>query len=233
MAQCGECNGSGAEPGTSPESCNTCGGQGVVGQVRQTMIGTVRTTTTCPTCRGAGTLIKSHCSKCRGRGLVAEAARISVPIPPGVENGATMHMPGQGNDGTGGGRPGDLFVVIEVADDRRFKRQGQTLFTTLDLTFAQAALGDSVELEGVDAVLKMDIPAGTQPGDHMGVKGAGLPPLHGGRRGDLIVAINVKVPQKINEAQAALIRELAEVSGEAVPKGEPGGLLQGLFKKKK
>ncbi len=233
MAQCDVCNGTGAEPGTTPETCPTCAGQGVVGQVRQTMIGTVRTTVTCPTCRGVGSQIKTPCEKCHGRGLVAEAARISVAIPPGVENGATMHMPGQGNDGTGGGRPGDLYVVLEVKEDKRFQRQGQTLFTTLDLTFAQASLGDSLEFQGVDSVLHLDVPAGTQPGERMAIKGVALPPLHGGRRGDLIVALNVKIPRKVNEAQAALIKELAEVSGEPIPKGEPGGLLSGLFKKKK
>ncbi len=233
MAQCDVCIGSGAEPGTAPETCPTCGGQGVVGQVRQTMIGTVRTTTTCPTCRGAGSLIKDPCKKCRGRGLIAETARVNVTIPQGVEHGATMHMPGQGNDGTGGGRPGDLYVVLEVEEDRRFQRQGITLFTKLDLTFAQAALGDALELEGVDQAYNLDIPAGTQPGERIAVKGAGLPPLHGGRRGDIIVNINVKVPRKVNEAQAALIKELAEVSGEPMPKGEPGGILGGLFKKKK
>ncbi len=233
MTQCDECSGTGAEKGTQPEQCPTCHGQGAVSQVRQTMIGTVRTSTTCPTCMGQGSTIKSKCAKCGGRGLVSENARVSVTIPPGVENGATMHLPGQGNDGTSGGRPGDLYVVIEVEENRKFQRQGQTLFTTLDLTFAQAALGDSVEIQAVDAVVNLDIPAGTQPGERMSVRGAGLPPLHGGRRGDLVIAVTVQVPRKINEAQASLIKELAEVSGEPIPKGEPGGLLSGLFKKKK
>lgn len=233
MGQCDRCGGNGAEPPSTPERCPTCQGQGVVGQVRQTIIGSVRTTTTCGTCMGQGVVIKQPCTKCKGRGLVGEHARVSISIPPGVEHGATMHVPGQGNDGVGGARPGDLYVYLEVKDDRRFQRQGQTLFTTVDLTFAQAALGDSITIQGVDDDVELTVPAGVQPGERVSVRGAGLPPLHGGRRGDLIVGLNVVIPKKLNEAQASLIKELAEVSGETVPKGEPGGLLGGLFKKKK
>jgi molecular chaperone DnaJ len=234
LAECELCGGQGTEGGRPRETCGTCKGQGVVGAVRNTFIGQVRTTTTCPTCQGEGTLISDPCKKCRGKGVLPESAKVTINVPPGFEDGATIHVPGQGNDGVAGGRPGDLYVVLDIEADKRFERQGQTLYTRLDLTFAQAALGDSFEIDGLDAPATINIPGGTQPGTRIPVKGAGLPPLHGGRRGDLIVMCSVSVPKKVSEAQAKLIRELAEVSGERVPTGDDrGGLLGGLFGKRK
>jgi molecular chaperone DnaJ len=157
---------------------------------------------------------------------------VLLNIPPGVEDGQTMHVPGQGSDGVAGGRPGDLYVRLEVEVDHRFQRQGTHLFTTLELSFAQAALGDSVEIAGVEEPISLEVNAGTQPGTQLVAKGQGLPPLHGGRRGDLIVTTNVRVPTKLNDAQVKLIKELAEVGGEAVPQGQKG-LLGSLFGKKK
>ncbi len=232
--ECPACHGTGGEGGKPPETCGTCRGQGQVSTVRNTFIGQVRTSSPCPTCGGAGAVIKDPCKTCRGRSVVPETAKIPVSIPPGVEDGATLHVPGQGSDGVGEGRPGDLYVVLHVALDNRFQRQGQTLFTILDATFAQAALGDRVEIEGVDETAEVVIPAGTQPGAQIAVRGGGLPPLHGGRRGDLIVQVNVNVPQKLSEVEAKMIREFAEVRGEVIPKGdEKGGLFGGLFQKKR
>lgn len=232
-SECPNCNGTGSEGGKPPETCPTCRGQGMVATVRNTFLGQVRTSTTCPTCHGEGTLIKDPCHVCKGRKLVPEHAKITVNIPAGVESGATMHVPGQGSDGVGGGRPGDLYVVIGVAMDERFERRGTTLYTLLDLNIAQAILGDQVEIEGVDETVGVEIPAGTQPGVQIPIKGMGLPPLHGGRRGDLIVQMRVNVPQKVNDAQAKLIREFAEMRGERVPNGEKSGFLGGLFGKKR
>ena len=233
MAECPQCGGLGTEGGAPRDTCQTCKGQGVVGAVRNTFIGQVRTTTTCPTCQGEGSLIKDPCKNCKGKGLLPETAKVTINVPPGFEDGATMHVPGQGNDGVGGGRPGDLYVVLDLESDKRFERQGQTLYTRMSLSFAQAALGDSVEIEGLDGPVSVHIPGGTQPGTQIAIKGAGLPPLHGGRRGALIVLCSVQVPKKLNEAQVKLIRELAEVGGERVPRGEEKGLLGGLFGKKK
>jgi molecular chaperone DnaJ len=144
-----------------------------------------------------------------------------------------MQIPGQGSDGVGEGRQGDLFVVLRVREDARFERRGQTLITRLEVSFAQAALGDHVSIEGVDETVDVHVAPGTQPGTLVTSRGMGLPPLHGGRRGDLVVQIQVKVPTKVSEAEARLIRELAELSGEPQPKGEDRGLLGGLFGKKK
>jgi molecular chaperone DnaJ len=234
LAECDKCQGNGTKDGNPPPPCPTCKGQGVVASVRSTFIGQVRTTSPCPTCRGEGAVITDKCEKCQGRRVVPKTEGVKLNVPPGFDSGATMHLPGQGNDGWGLGRPGDLYVVLSVKDDPRFDRQGQTLYTSLALTFAQAALGDHLEIDGLDASVEIEIASGTQPGTRIGVKNAGLPPLHGGRRGDLIVNVTVKVPEKVSEAEAKLIRELAELRGEAIPKGtEKGGLLGGLFGKKR
>ncbi len=233
-AECSACTGTGVEGGKAPETCTTCRGQGQVSTVRNTFIGQVRTSAPCPTCGGNGTVIKDPCKKCKGRAVIPETAKVPVTIPPGFEDGATLHVPGQGSDGIGEGRPGDLYVVLQVADDKRFQRHGQSLYTLLDVTFAQAALGDRVEIEGVDDTFELTIPSGTQPSTQIAIRSAGLPPLHGGRRGDLIVQVTVKIPQKLSDTEVKLIREFAELRGEQVPKGEDkGGILGGLFNKKR
>ncbi|CAN5506879.1 molecular chaperone DnaJ [soil metagenome] len=234
LATCDGCHGTGAEGGAQAEACPTCKGAGMVNSVRSTFIGQVRTSTVCPTCGGEGTVVKNPCHVCSGRKVVPTTESVRVNIPAGLEHGSTIQIPGAGNDGTGVGRPGDLYVVVEVEDDGRFERRNQTLFTVLELTFAQAALGDEVEISGVDENHTLHIPAGTQPGTPITVKGGGLPPLHGGRRGELIVQAMVKVPEKVTEAEAKLIRELADLRGEKSPKGShSGGILGGLFGRKK
>jgi molecular chaperone DnaJ len=234
MSQCGKCSGRGTKDGAPPETCPTCKGQGMVTSVRNTFIGQMRTSTACPTCSGEGSVVKDPCSDCRGQGLVMKSEKVSLNVPAGVETGATMQMVGQGHEGTGMGRPGDLYVVLHVEDDARFQRRGQTLFTLLDVTFAQCVLGDEVEIEGVDSKHSVEVPAGSQPSRQVSIKGAGLPPLHGGRRGDLIVQLNLKVPEKVSESEAKLIREFAELRGERQPKGPAsGGLLGSLFGKKR
>ncbi len=233
-ARCSSCRGTGVEGGGAPETCTGCKGAGAVTTVRSTFIGQVRTQTVCPTCRGEGTTTSNPCKKCRGQKLERQRKTMSVDVPPGVDNGATMQIPGAGSEGVGTGRPGDLFISLEVENDPRFERRGTHLFTVLDLTFAQAALGDKVKIEGVDADIELEIKAGTQPGTPLTSRGAGLPPLHGGRRGDLTVQVNVLIPTKLTEPEAKLIRELAELRGENMPHGaEPGGFFHNLFGWKK
>jgi molecular chaperone DnaJ len=233
--RCDECAGTGAEGGAQPERCENCSGQGVVSRVQNTFIGQVRTSATCPNCNGEGTVIKKRCPNCKGRGLTMKEAEVSLKVPPGVESGSTLRASGRGGEPTGQGRPGDLYAVILVEDDARFVREGANVQTRIELSFAQAALGDEVTLQGVDESVDLDIPAGTQPGHVFRIRGKGLPRLGGGPRGDLYVQAVVKVPETLNQAQINLIRELAEVSGEEVPRGSEGdgGLLGGLFKGKK
>lgn len=234
MAECDTCSGTGMKDGKPRKPCQACNGQGSVSAVRNTFLGQVRTSTPCQTCRGEGSIIDDPCETCKGLALVQETAKVQINVPPGFDDGATIHVPGQGNDGTSGGRPGDLYVVLDIEPDRRFERRGQTLFCRVDLTFAQAAIGDTVEIDGLEGPIELSIPAGTQPNTQLGVKGGGLPPLHGGRRGDLIARVDVVVPKKLNETQAKLLREFAEVGGEPIPKGpEKAGILGGIFGKKK
>lgn len=233
QAECGSCHGTGVEGGGQPETCPVCKGAGQVTAVRNTFLGQMQTSAPCTACSGTGVKITNPCHTCHGKRLVNETATVSVNVPPGVETGQVMQIPGQGSDGIGEGRPGDLHVLLQVEEDKRFERHGQTLVSRLDVSFAQAALGDKVEIEGVDEIVEISIAAGTQPGTQIPVRNAGLPPLHGGRRGDMIVLVQVKVPTKLSEAEAKLIRELAELGGSQ-PKGDDrGGLLGGLFGKKK
>jgi molecular chaperone DnaJ len=230
---CTACNGQGTEGGKTPDQCTTCKGQGMVSRVQNTILGQVRTSTVCPTCKGQGTIITDPCKVCKGKGAVQETARVNVTIPAGIETGQAMHIPGQGGEGIGMGRSGDLEVVLTVAEDDRFERRGMILYTIAPLTFAQAALGDTIDIEGVDQTYELEIPAATQPGSQLIIKNGGFPPLHGGKRGDLIVQTTINVPKKISEGQEKLLREFAELGGEPIPKGENKGLLGKVFGKRK
>ncbi|MES1227485.1 MAG: DnaJ C-terminal domain-containing protein, partial [Armatimonadota bacterium] len=233
-AACGTCHGQGTADGSAPTRCQTCGGNGVVTRVQQTILGSMRTQATCPTCQGEGVTISNPCKTCNGRKLVVQDAEVTIKIPPGVETGAVMRVAGKGSDGVNGGRPGNLLVIVTVADDERFERDGQDLHTVIDLTFAQAAMGDTLEIESLDGPIELSVHAGTQPGETLRVKARGLPRLNGSSRGDLLIQTTVVVPKKMSEAQVNLLKEFAEVSGEPVPKGlSKPNLFEGLFKKKK
>lgn len=234
QVKCSTCGGKGTEGGVDPETCGSCHGSGMVGRMQQTIFGTVQTSSTCPTCRGTGTVIKNPCKSCRGQGLAVEETKTTVDIPAGIESGTRIQIPGKGSEGIGQGITGGLYVFVEVEDDERFERHGQDVAMRLELTFAQAAMGDEITVEGIDTDYEVEIPAGTQPGEYLRVQGAGLPPLHGGRRGDLVLVTGIRVPEKLNEDQTEQLKKLAEVLGEPVPKGSKGGgLLGGLFKKKR
>lgn len=232
MGVCGSCNGSGAEGDSKPETCVQCAGEGVVHRIANSFLGQVRTSVPCNRCGGRGQVISNPCKTCNGRRLAANQSTISVKIPPGVESGATMQLTGQGNDGLDGGRPGDVYVRIFVTQDPRFEREGQQLYTAAEVTFAQATLGDELIIEGVDQEHPLKLPAGTQPGELLTIRGAGLPPLHGGKRGDLHVQVRIHVPKKLNDAQRQALLDFAEASGQTVNRGGDGGGLFGMFKKK-
>lgn len=231
-ARCSACDGSGAAPGSGAEECTTCGGQGVVSRVQNTILGQVRTSATCSACRGEGTIIREKCPTCRGGRLVEEEASVVAKVPKGVDDGATLRIAAKGGDGLAGGRSGDLYVVLRVEPDSRFERHGTDLLAHVGITFAQAALGVEIEVDGLDDVASLDIPPGTQPGTRFRIRGRGLPPLHGGARGDLYVDVEVEVPTKLDEEQAELVRQLSAALGEEVPKPGSKGL-GGLFKRKK
>ncbi len=234
MAGCSTCHGSGAAPGTSPTSCGACGGTGVVTRMQQTILGSIRTTSTCGVCQGTGKTIAEPCPTCKGRGLEVVTEKLSVTIPSGVEDGTALRVPGKGSDGVGGGRPGDLYVVVHVPEDPRFERHGRDLVTTYKATFAQAVIGDTVQIQGLSGPIDTSLEPGTQPGSHIRLRGEGLPRVNGTSRGDLIVICEISVPTKVTEAEAQLLRQFAEMRGEPMPQGVGSqGFLGGLFGKKK
>jgi len=229
---CDECGGKGTQGGVQPERCSTCNGQGSVSRVANTILGQMRTSSPCPTCGGSGTIIRNPCPKCRGRKLISEDATETLGIPGGIESGQTMHLPGKGHAGIDGGRAGDLYAVIDVKEDPRFVRQDQTLFTHAHISFAQATLGDEINVEGIDEQFDLTIPSGTQPGTELRIRQAGLPPLRGTRRGDLVVVVQVVVPTSLNSEQEEAVRRLAESLNENPLKVHHGSILGGLFGKK-
>lgn len=232
LARCSTCSGTGARPGTEPVPCGTCGGAGAVTRLMQTPLGSMRTTAPCPACKGTGRTISDPCPTCKTRGLVVETAKLAVMVPAGIESGNTLRVTGRGSDGLGAGRPGDLYVAVTVEPHARFSREGTTLFTTVPVTFAQAVLGDEVEVETLDGTVGFQVTPGTVHGHRFRIKGHGLPGLHGRGRGDLVAAVEIEVPKKLTPEQAEKLRAYAESRGETLPTGA-SGLLGGLFGKRK
>lgn len=210
---CPACRGSGAEPGTHTEFCPDCRGTGRVRYVQTTLLGSISRIIPCSRCEGEGELIEVPCKRCEGRRRVQVSRPVTVSIPPGVEEGTVMTYPGQGDAGLRGGADGDLHVTVRIKPHPRLARRGTELITRLNLTFPQLALGDEVEIETLDGRRNLVIPAGTQPGEELSLKGLGLPPAGGGPRGDLHVLIGIKIPKQLNDAQRELLRQFAEASG--------------------
>ena len=204
--ECVTCNGSGAKAGTSPQTCDYCGGQG---QVLQST-GIFRLQTTCPACRGAGRTIREKCSACRGHGLTEVAVERKVTIPPGVDNDVRVRLGGEGEPGASGGPPGDCYCVIEILEHPFLTRDGHELHCEVPLTFSQCALGTTLEAPTLAGAKPLQIPKGTQPGDIIRVRGLGMPDVRGRGVGDLHVHIHVEVPKKLSPRAEELFRELAE-----------------------
>ncbi len=223
---CDTCKGSGAQPGTSAKTCSTCGGSGQVSKTQNTPFGRFMTSSTCGTCRGEGKVIDAPCTACYGSGTVHKKRKIEVKIPPGVDTGSRLRIAGEGEGGTKGGPPGDLFVDIYVRPHKIFTRHGNDVLMEATISFAQAALGDEIEVPTLNGNVMMKIPAGTQNGKVFRMKGKGVPGLHMSGKGDQHVKIRVDVPSKLNDKQKELLREFAEASGEKI-KGK------GIFEKMK
>lgn len=222
---CSTCGGSGAKAGTKPVQCKMCGGQGKV----QRGGGFFRMITECPQCGGRGTVIADPCPDCRGHGRRPQRKTIEVSIPPGIHSGQQIRLSGQGDAGEPGGPRGDLFVVIDVADDPMFERDGNNLFCRVPIGFAQAALGGDVEVPTLTGPYTLTLSAGTQSGEVIRLSGKGLPDLHGHRSGDILVQVIVEVPRKLTSRQKELLREYAESEGKAVLP-ERKGFLERLAK---
>lgn len=205
--ECATCDGSGAAPGTTPDTCSQCGGSGTMQQSQ----GFFRIQVTCPQCRGAGQIITDPCDDCMGRGTVIKDKDLKVRIPAGVDNNSRLRLRGEGEGGVNGGPPGDLYVVIHVEPDKVFERQGQNLIISRDITFVQATLGHRLEVPTLDDPVNLDIPKGTQSGEVFRLRGIGLPHLGSAHKGDLLVEIRVKTPTNLNSRQEELLKEFADI----------------------
>lgn len=217
-SNCDDCNGSGAEKGSSAAKCKHCGGSGQV--VRQQGFFTMATT--CSHCQGAGEVIEKPCTTCRGHGRTKAKRKIKVTIPAGVDNGTRLRVGNEGEGGYRGGPNGDLFVEIRVKDHDVFEREGDHLFAQLDVSYLQFLLGGELTTEAIDGDVTLDIPRGSKPGDRLKVSGRGLPSLRGSRRGDLYYTLNVEFPKKLTEEEEKLVRELAEASKTKVASKKKG-----------
>jgi molecular chaperone DnaJ len=221
---CTTCNGSGAEPGTSPVRCSTCNGSGEVRQVRQTLLGSMVQVSTCPSCNGQGETISTPCHVCRGRGQERKTRRKVVTVPAGVDTGTQMRLAGEGQPGLNGGPNGNLFIAINVKPHRYFRRREYDILMDLNINVSQAALGDEVEVPTVDGPTPLKIPAGTQPGKILTIKNKGVPRLRSNGRGDQLVIVNIEVPTKLTNEQRKLFEQLSKSLGHEVKPQERGFL---------
>jgi molecular chaperone DnaJ len=223
LVTCDVCDGSGGEPGTEPETCPECNGTGERRRVSQTILGQMVNITACPRCNGEGRIIGTPCHNCGGDGRVRQERKLEVKVPAGIDSGQRIAIEGQGEAGPRGGPPGDLYVVVTVKDHPELIRRGTELWHELPLTFAQAALGATLEVPTVDGTQPLEIPAGTQSGTEFKLRGEGVPRLRGSGRGDLHVVATVVVPPKLSKKERELLKQLDEVSGPAVlPKRNEG-----------
>lgn len=211
---CDQCGGSGAKPGTSPVTCDQCHGTGQVTRVQQTMLGSMRTSAPCPKCGGEGKIISDPCPKCSGKGTIRRQRTITVTIPAGIDNGQALTLRGEGEPGKRGGGAGDLYVAISVRPHRKFRRDGVNLYSEMNISFAQAVLGDELDIETLKEPVKETITEGTQPGQVIRVKGQGVPTLRNpSQRGDLFVTLKVDVPKRLNEKQRMALKLFDEAMG--------------------
>jgi molecular chaperone DnaJ len=202
---CARCDGRGAEPGTPVETCRRCGGSGELRAVSRTAFGQLVRSTACDACAGTGEIVRDPCKECGGRGRRAVRKSLTVDIPPGIADDQRIRLTGRGHLGENGGPPGDLYLVVSVADDERFVRDGSDLVTVLDLTVSQAALGTTVKVPTLQGEEEIDVPAGTQPGTIVTLRGHGMPSLGRDRHGDQRVVLNVAVPRNLTGDQREML----------------------------
>ncbi|MGA2035022.1 MAG: molecular chaperone DnaJ [Thermoguttaceae bacterium] len=205
--RCETCNGSGARPGTRPEPCPYCGGAGRVVQ----SAGIFSVQTTCPSCRGSGSVIRQACPACRGGGFTRKRVTRKIDIPAGVDNGTQLRLPGEGEPSPSGGPPGDCYCAIHVTEHALFHREGRDLVCQVPITYTQAALGAKVEVPTLDGSEELDIPAGTQSAEVFTLHGRGMPDPRQRGRGDLLVQVIVEVPKRLSPRHEELLRDLAEI----------------------
>ncbi len=214
--RCEVCGGSGAAPGTSARVCPRCGGAGKIQNMRKAGFATYVQVSACPTCKGKGKIVDSPCTNCRGSGVVRQRRKITVKIPMGIDEGYQLRLRGEG-DFAPNGESGDLYVVVHVRQDLNFIREGDDLWHVAVITYPQAALGAEITVPTLDGPTTLRIPAGTQVGSTLTLRGKGMPRFRGYGKGDLHVRVAVSVPEKLTSQQRALLEQLAEEFGSEVP----------------
>tara|TARA_Y100000588_G_C13906340_1_gene775152 strand:- start:118 stop:810 length:693 start_codon:yes stop_codon:yes gene_type:complete len=211
MAQCTRCKGDGAQPGTEKTTCSQCNGSGQVKFVQRTMLGSFSQVTTCTSCQGAGSVIKNPCLVCHGKGIEKVKKTISVDIPAGVDNGLKLRVSGEGNYGASGGTPGDLYVYLNVKQHRYFEREEKDVYIQINLPFTLLVLGAKVDVPTLSGSATLNVPAGTQSGAVMRMKGKGIPSIKGFGKGDQYVTVQAELPTSLNKKEKGLFQELCDI----------------------
>ena len=223
---CSVCNGVRSEPGTEPQRCTQCNGSGEMRRVQQSIFGQFVNVAPCDRCRGEGRIITTPCKNCRGTGREKKKRKLSVKIPAGVDQGSQMRLSGEGEIGTNGGPRGNLYLQINVKEHSVFRRDDDDLLLDLELNFAQAALGDEIEVPTIDGEPHtLRVPAGTQSGELFVVRGKGVPHLRGGGRGDMIARAHVITPKSLSKEQKDLLKKLADSMGSDIKPQEDRGFM--------
>ena len=224
---CEACHGTGAKDGTKRRTCPKCGGTGQIRTIQNSVFGQVQQVSTCPDCRGEGTIIDEPCPACKGRGRVNRTRSVTVNIPAGIDDGQSISLAGQGEPGKRGGPTGDLFVVIHVKPHKLFTRKGYDLFQDVTISFATAALGGKIKVPTLEGEAEYDVAPGTQPNTTVKLAAKGVQRLRQNSKGDMFVRLVVEVPKRLNDHQKKLLEEFEESFGRKVE----GGKKKGFFDK--
>ena len=228
--ECSECHGTGAKPGTQPETCSRCGGKGQVVFTQQSMFGMVRNVQACPDCGGTGKIIKEKCPKCYGTGFTSSRKKIQVTVPAGIDNGQTLRVSGKGEEGTKGGGRGDLLVQVIVSSHPKFNRQDNNIYTEEPISFVTAALGGTIRIKTVDGEVEYEVKPGTQTDTRIRLRGKGVPYLRNKQtRGDHYVTLIVQVPERLNKEQREALMAFDETMKGNKPDGDKPKK-KGIFK---
>jgi molecular chaperone DnaJ len=211
---CKRCGGDGVEPGTEPRRCPRCEGSGRLHQVSRSVFGEFVRAQPCPDCRGRGLFVDHPCTECNGVGRRIEDRELRVEVPAGIHDGQRIRVSGEGHAGVLGGRAGDMYVLVHVRPDPRFVREGNDIYSQVDLTIVQAALGASVDVETLDGPVPLALPPGVRPGEVRVLRGKGMPVLQGFGRGDHRVLVNVTVPRRLTDEQRRLLEEFEAASDD-------------------
>lgn len=218
--QCDTCGGTGAKPGTKPETCKVCNGTGQVRVTQNTILGSFASVRTCDNCGGTGSVISNPCDTCKGRGTVRKQRRIKVSIPAGIDNGQVISLNGEGEPGLRGGPAGNLYITVAVRNHAIFTRKGDSIFCNVHVSFAEAALGAIIKVPTLTGEEQYDLTEGTQTGSIFTLKGKGIKNINGRGVGDLYFTVIVDVPKKLNNEQRELLKKFAEISGENFETGK-------------